>query len=105
MSWQKGQSGNPGGRLKVPREVTEMFRSLTDDSVAVLHNLMMSPSTADAVRAGIANSFLDRGWGRATQSVDVSVAKSVVDVTDEELMAIIKAAEASEAAEQTDIRH
>ncbi len=69
-SWVKGQSGNPGGRPKMPEELKKAMRGLAGDAIKVLQEAMQS----DDMRARImaASHVLDRGYGKPTQSVDLT---------------------------------
>lgn len=67
--FQKGRSGNPGGRPKVPAEVKEAFRALTMDALKTLQDAL---SEGGPVAVKAAEVILDRGWGRATQAMEVT---------------------------------
>jgi hypothetical protein len=77
--FQKGQSGNPGGRPKEIVEVKELARQHTPEAIATLARIMMNAKAMDAARVAAANALLDRGWGKAAQSLDVTVKHSFVD--------------------------
>jgi hypothetical protein len=61
----KGQSGNPGGRLRAPLDVQELARAHTKEAVLALVQALDDPR--HAVSAAVA--LLDRGWGRPTQHI------------------------------------
>jgi hypothetical protein len=67
--FQKGQSGNPGGRPKAVVEVTELARQHTPDAIAALVHIMKT-SDSDAACVTAANSLLDGGWGKLAQSLE-----------------------------------
>ena len=71
MTWQKGESGNPGGRVGVPAEVRELARKHTPEAVDRLVFWMKSDNPTASVAA--ANSLLDRGYGKPAQLLNVSV--------------------------------
>lgn len=66
----KGQSGNPGGRPKLPEDVKhvrELARQYTDKAVETLAMVMATGSPNAQVSA--ANALIDRGWGKAEQPI------------------------------------
>lgn len=65
MPFQKGQSGNPGGRPKANVQVRDLARKHTADAVKALVEALKDKSGATRVAA--ANALLDRGWGKAAQ--------------------------------------
>jgi hypothetical protein len=70
-AFKPGQSGNPGGRPKLPediRHVRELARQYTADAVQTLIGVM-ERSSSDSARVAAANALLDRGWGKAAQPV------------------------------------
>jgi hypothetical protein len=79
--FSKGQSGNPGGRPKELREVTELARSAAPEAVKALVNIMNDSEAPPTARIAAATAILDRGFGRPAQSVDVSGAVVVHDLT------------------------
>jgi hypothetical protein len=87
--FQKGQSGNPGGRPKVVGEVQELARQHTAEAIETLAAIMRDKNAPPAARALASNSILDRAYGRPPQTVNANVAsKSVRDMSDAELLAI-----------------
>src|SRR5215471_3141182 len=67
--FQKGQSGNPGGRPKVVAEVKQLAREHTAEAIQTLASIMSNPKIAPAARVSAANSLLDRGYGKAPQHI------------------------------------
>ena len=67
--FQKGQSGNPGGRPKVVAEVKELAREYTAEAIQTLVSIMTNPKSASAARVSAANALLDRGYGKPPQHI------------------------------------
>ena len=69
MPFEKGQSGNPGGRPKVVAEVKELARAHTGQAIETLVSIMSNPKSAPAARVSAANALLDRGYGKPPQHI------------------------------------
>ena len=69
--WQKGSSGNPSGRPKVVSEIAELARQYTNLAITTLAEIAGDANAKQAARVAAANSLLDRGYGRAPQSLEV----------------------------------
>jgi len=69
--FQKGQSGNPGGRPKVPEEIKEAFRAAGPNACECLCKIIADPAAKDSDKIRAAEVILDRGFGKPTQSVDL----------------------------------
>ena len=69
MQFQKGQSGNPGGRAKSEQAALQRIKGLTVRAIDKLGSLMQSDNEQVALAA--VKDILDRGLGRARQNVAV----------------------------------
>lgn len=71
MAFQKGQSGNPGGRsprkTSDGRTIAEIARDHSDNAIKTLAKIAENEKEGAAARVSAANSILDRAWGKAKQ--------------------------------------
>ena len=67
MAWQKGESGNPGGRPREEAEVKALAREHTRAAVDRLAHWLQSENAKASVAAAIA--LLDRAYGKPAQAV------------------------------------
>jgi len=88
-AFKPGQSGNPGGRPKLPEDVKnvrELARSFTQEAVNALVDVLREGGASAKVSA--AQALLDRGWGKAEANINMTVKRSAKELTDDELAAI-----------------
>jgi HEAT repeat protein len=71
--FQKGQSGNPGGRPKEDAEVKALARTAGPEAIEKLLELMRGDDRRTALAA--AQALLDRGFGKPGQSVELTGAE------------------------------
>ena len=92
MPFEKGKSGNPGGRPKVVGEVQALAREYSEEAISALRDIIRDKKAPPAARCVAANSILDRGYGRPSQTINQGLVDKPVDqMTDEELMARLRA--------------
>jgi hypothetical protein len=89
MPFEKGKSGNPGGRPKVVGGSGAC--QYTPRAVETLRGIMENIKAPPAARITAAIAILDRGYGRPHQtSAIVTIQKPVSEMSDEELIARIR---------------
>ncbi len=75
--FQKGQSGNPGGRPKIKledgRTLTDLAREHTPKAVKALVDVLEDTGASDASKVSAATALLDRGWGRPRQDLGIEM--------------------------------
>jgi Family of unknown function (DUF5681) len=70
--FQKGQSGNPGGRPKELIGIQELARSHAELAIATLVKVA-SKGRSESARVAAAESLLNRGFGRPPQALHHSL--------------------------------
>ena len=90
--WQKGQSGNPGGKPKIIIEVVQAARERTTKAIETLERIMLDPKATGSARVTAAVALLERGWGKPMQSVTLKREGEYKDLSDAELIAIASGA-------------
>jgi hypothetical protein len=95
MPFEKGKSGNPGGRAKVKladgRTLGDLAREHTEEALAVLVKVMRNKGEPGSTRAAAADKVLMRGWGQAPQTIaltDERLSADLSGMTDEQLEAL-----------------
>ena len=69
--WKPGQSGNPGGRPAILKNVQELARQHTPEAVNNLAQIMNDKRQNGTARVAAAKELLDRAWGKAPATLDI----------------------------------
>jgi hypothetical protein len=78
--WQKGSSGNPGGRPAMATEVREALCVHTPDAVAALVQILQDATAPAAARVAAARCILDHSIGKPLQAVAIASNEGPRDV-------------------------
>ena len=70
--FKKGQSGNPGGRPKMPPDMKAAIQEKTPELLKSLFALARQKDDP-RVQAVAIKELLDRGWGRAAQTINAKI--------------------------------
>jgi hypothetical protein len=89
--FQRGQSGNPSGRMKIPEDVKKMARGLTKEAIGCLASVMRDLTAPPSARVRAAETLLDRAWGRPETSANIRISGDVRDLSTAEILAALAA--------------
>jgi hypothetical protein len=67
--FEKGKSGNPGGRPKDSLGLRALAREHTESAIKTLAEIMRSKASPEAARVSAAVALLDRGYGKPAQAI------------------------------------
>lgn len=68
---QKGEVRNPRGRPKKDMVLADMAQKHAEKAISTLLDVMTDTEASPSARVSAASELLDRGFGRAPQSLDV----------------------------------
>ena len=71
--FQKGQSGNPGGRKPMDDETKEILKAAAPDAAKLMVKMMNDPKIQPKLRMQAAEVVMDRVYGKATQPIEGSM--------------------------------
>jgi hypothetical protein len=74
---------------KTPTDIRSLARSHTDSALNTLAGIMEQKEAPPAARVSAACALLDRGWGKPSQTVDMTVRRKIAkELSDDELAGI-----------------
>ena len=71
--FEKGISGNPGGRPGGLGRIREIAQQHTENAIETLVRILNSETASPSAQVAAASALLDRGYGRPEQSVKASL--------------------------------
>lgn len=75
---------------KAPIEIRSLARTHTESALKTLAGIMNQPDAPPAARVSAAQALLDRGWGKAHQTAEIThIRQKAEDLTDNELAGVI----------------
>lgn len=77
--FEPGQSGNPGGRPKLPEDAKQLARGYTRAAIETLAGVMQNDEAPAAARVTAASTLLDRAWGKAPQHITTDTLGNLSD--------------------------
>jgi hypothetical protein len=74
---------------KTPTDIRSLARAHTDKAIKTLVGIMSQEEAPPAARVSAAQALLDRGWGKAAQTMEMTVKRvSAQELGDDELASI-----------------
>ena len=109
MPFQKGSSGNPGGRPKKDKTIQDLARSHGPDALKTLAAIMKDGKAPPAARVTASSALLDRGYGKPPQfsTGNAGEFRRAIEMSDDELASIAtRSGEgAAETSEHSQVTH
>lgn len=95
MVWVKGQSGNPGGKKKMPHEVRDALANLCPAAIKRIAQAINDPKDREGVKASF--GVLEHTYGKPKQQTELTgkdggpleIAGVFSDVSNEELLRLL----------------
>jgi hypothetical protein len=84
----RGMSGNPKGRPAAIIEVAKAAREHTAEALETLARIMRDAKATASARVSAAVAILERGWGKAPQTIDLRREIDMKELSDDELTLI-----------------
>ena len=69
--FEKGKSGNPSGRPKIPEDARAMLKAATPAAVKLLVDTLNNSNEKTETRVRCAETVLDRVYGKANQPIEL----------------------------------
>jgi Family of unknown function (DUF5681) len=86
--FQKGQSGNPGGRKKLPDDFVNLARGYSEAAMRKLNEIVNNPKAPFSAQVAAATVIITRAYGSAPLTVTLNDNRKLEDLSDGELVAI-----------------
>lgn len=71
-AFKPGQSGNPNGRPKVPKEFRELAKANSTKALEIIIEIMKDPKSKPGDRLRAAEMIMDRAWGKPKQGLELT---------------------------------
>jgi chaperonin GroEL (HSP60 family) len=88
----KGQSGNPNGRPKMPKDLKEAFKAASPKALEILKKILADPAAKDSDRLRAAEIILDRAYGKPAQAVDITTDAVMISETLDDRLEVVSRA-------------
>jgi cytochrome c553 len=84
---------------KTPTDIRSLARSHTESAIKTLAGIMNQDDAPPAARVSAATALLDRGWGKPTQTMDMTVRRAIAKELSDDDLADIAAGSSERAAD------